>query len=83
MLRILFIISEDWYFYSHRLYLAKAAINSGYKVCLLSHYTNHRKAIENASIETIDWPLDRSSKNPLTELNAIKSIISSIRQLQV
>ena len=62
MNRILFIVSEDWYFYSHRLYLAKIAIKLGYKVALLSHYTNHRKAIENASIETIDWPLDRSSK---------------------
>ena len=48
----------------------------------MSRYTNHRKVIENAGVEIIDWPLDRSSKNPLTELNAIKSIISSIRKFR-
>ena len=82
MLKILFIISEDWYFVSHRLALAKSAIQVGYNVALLSRYTNHRKAIENANIETIDWPLDRSSKNPIKELIAIISVISSIRQFR-
>jgi len=81
-LKILFIISEDWYFVSHRLALAKSAIQVGYNVALLSRYTNHRKAIENANIETIDWPLDRSSKNPIKELIAIINVISSIRQFR-
>ena len=81
-MKILFIISEDWYFVSHRLALAKSAIQVGYNVALLSRYTNHRKAIENANIETIDWPLDRSSKNPIKELIAIISVISSIRQFR-
>jgi len=81
-IKILFIITEDWYFVSHRLDLVKRAIWSGYQVALLSHYTNHREVIEDAGIKSIEWPLDRSSKNPLTELNAIKSIISSIRQFR-
>ena len=49
--RLLFVISEDWYFVSHRLDLAKIAIKAGYSVALLSHYTKHRKEIENAGIE--------------------------------
>ena len=82
MLRILFIISEDWYFVSHRLYLAKVAINSGYKVALLSHFTNHREIIEAEGIKTIAWPLNRSSRNLYKEIEAIKSIVSTIRQFK-
>ena len=48
----------------------------------MSYYTNHRKVIADAGIEIIDWPLNRSSKNPLTELIAIISVISSIRQFR-
>jgi len=82
LLRILFIISEDWYFVSHRLYLAKVAINSGYKVALLSHFTNHREIIEAEGIKTIAWPLNRSSRNLYKEIEAIKSIVSTIRQFK-
>ena len=82
MEKILFIISEDWYFVSHRLYLAKVAINSGYKVALLSHFTNHREIIEAEGIKTIAWPLNRSSRNLYKEIEAIKSIVSTIRQFK-
>ena len=78
----MFVISEDWYFYSHRLSLAKTAINYGYKVALLSHYTNHQELIENEGIKTLNWPLYRSSKNIFQEIMAIKSIVSSLRQFQ-
>ena len=78
----MFIISEDWYFYSHRLSLAKTAINYGYKVALLSHYTNHREIIEAEGIKTIAWPLNRSSRNLYKEIEAIKSIVSTIRQFK-
>ena len=82
MNRILFIVSEDWYFYSHRLYLAKIAIKLGYKVALLSHYTNHRDKIKQDGIEVINWPLNRSTKNLLQEIKAIKSVASSINNFQ-
>ena len=35
MKRILFIISEEWYFMSHRLNLAIEALEKGYKVGIL------------------------------------------------
>ena len=79
---LLFVVTEDWYFVSHRLNLAIVAIESGYSVTLLSHYTNHRKQIEQFGIDTINWPLNRSSKNPFREIVAIKSIFSAIRQFQ-
>jgi lipopolysaccharide/colanic/teichoic acid biosynthesis glycosyltransferase len=32
MPKLLFLVTEDWYFYSHRLHLARAARQSGYSV---------------------------------------------------
>lgn len=79
---ILFIISEDWYFVTHRLHLAVSAIQSGYKVALLSRYTKHRNEVENAGIKAIHWTLNRSSKNPFQEWSAILGIVSAIRQFK-
>ena len=80
--RLLFIISEDWYFVSHRLHLAVSAIKAGYSVALLSHYTKHQEKIKLAGIETINWPLNRGSKNLIKEIISIKGIVSTIRQFQ-
>ena len=60
--RILFVVSEDWYFYTHRFYLAKAAIKSGYSVALLSNFSSHRSEIEKAGVMVYNWSIDRSSK---------------------
>lgn len=71
MSRLLFVVSEDWYFVSHRLHLAEAAINAGYKVALLSRISRHCAQIEASGIEVINWPLNRRSRNPFLELRAI------------
>jgi glycosyltransferase involved in cell wall biosynthesis len=76
--KILFIVSEDWYFVSHRLNLATTAINKGYEVALLSKYTIHSDYLDSLGIKTIDWPLERKSKNPLLEIKAIYHIIKAI-----
>ena len=43
---IVFLITEDWYFYSHRINLAKEAIKSGFKVYLLSNFFEAKSASE-------------------------------------
>ncbi len=45
--KILFIVSEDWYFISHRLQLALSAKKSGYEVVLLSRDTGKFNQIKN------------------------------------
>jgi len=80
--RLLFIVSEDWYFVSHRLHLAVSAINAGYSVALLSHYTKHQEKIKLAGVETINWQLNRGSKNLIKEIISIKGVVTTIRQFQ-
>ena len=80
--RLLFLVSEDWYFVSHRLHLAINAIKSGYKVALLSRISRHHDLLVESGIEVIDWPLNRSSRNIWTELRAIKKVFSTIREFK-
>ncbi|MFC1602620.1 glycosyltransferase family 4 protein [Pseudomonadota bacterium] len=82
MKRLLFVVSEDWYFVSHRLHLAIAAIESGYTVALLSHTSNYRDLIESSGIEVIDWSLDRQSRNLASEAKAIFGVVKALRYFQ-
>ena len=71
-IKILFIVSEDWYFVSHRLDVAIKAIECGYSVALLSHFSDSRDKINKLGIETLDWSLNRSSKNLFKEWSAVQ-----------
>jgi len=76
--KILFIVSEDWYFLSHRLNLARAAIESGHQVALLSKISSHRKLLELSGLTVFDWSLDRRSSNPIKEMRALWQVIKAI-----
>ena len=78
MKKILFIVSEDWYFVSHRLHLATTAINSGYEVALLCRVSKHQELIHSLGIKTINWPLKRRSLNPLRELISIYYVVKAV-----
>jgi glycosyltransferase involved in cell wall biosynthesis len=78
--KILFIVSEDWYFVSHRLNLAKFAIERGYEVSLLSNMGTHENFINSIGVKTIHWPIQRKSRNPLKELYVIYSLFKLVKQ---
>lgn len=80
MPKILFLITEDWYFCSHRLPLAVAAIKAGYEVSVATRVTNHRAVIEEAGIRVIPLQrMRRSSLNALRELAAVSELLSIFR----
>ena len=82
MKRLLFVVSEDWYFVSHRLHLAKNAIKYGYSVALLSHFTGYQELIESSGIELIEWSLHRKSYNLPLEAKAILGVFRAIRHFK-
>ncbi|TFG52996.1 MAG: glycosyltransferase family 1 protein, partial [Gemmatimonadales bacterium] len=43
---LLFVVTEDWYFVSHRLPLAVAARDAGYRVVIASRFDDHRASLE-------------------------------------
>tara|TARA_B100000787_G_scaffold94957_1_gene70118 strand:- start:314 stop:1492 length:1179 start_codon:yes stop_codon:yes gene_type:complete len=80
--RLLFVVTEDWYFVSHRLYMAIFAVNLGYKVALLSKVSTHKDLIEGHGIEVISWSLNRKSMNIVSEIKAYKEVTSAIDYFQ-
>lgn len=82
MKKLMFVISEDWYFVSHRLQLAMHAKATGYQVAVLCCISSHRVLLESAGIEVFPWSLERRSKNPLSELRAIREVWQAVDSFQ-
>lgn len=73
--RLLLLITEDWYFLSHRKDLAVAALNAGWEVHLACRVRDCAEIIRSDGIVLHPlMHLDRRSGNPLTERRAIREI---------
>ena len=66
--KLLFLVTEDWYFVSHRLPLAVAARAAGFEVAVATRVREKAGAIEAAGIRVIPFEMNRRSMNPLREL---------------
>lgn len=62
--RLVYLVAEDWYFYSHRLPMARAAQRAGYDVAVITNVDKHRAAIEAEGIRVVAVPFSRRSLNP-------------------
>ena len=62
--KLIFLVTEDRYFLSHRLPMARAAQQAGFAVTLITRVTAHRAAIEAAGVRVLHLSLDRQSLNP-------------------
>lgn len=71
MPKIVYFITEDWAFLSHRLPLARAARDAGWKVVIATHVTNKTDIILGEGFELEPIPLDRGGANPWRELKAL------------
>lgn len=81
-LRLVFFVTEDWYFCSHRLSLALAAKATGYDVSVITRVRSHGELIESSGLKLIPIDLSRSGKNPLVELKLIGRLVSIYRKEQ-
>ncbi|MGD9600891.1 MAG: glycosyltransferase family 4 protein [Gammaproteobacteria bacterium] len=77
---LLFLVTEDWYFWSHRAGLAQAARDAGYDVVLASRFTDHRGRIEALGIRCIPLPFARSMRNPLHEWRVMRALAAIVRR---
>jgi glycosyltransferase involved in cell wall biosynthesis len=69
--KIIFVIAEDWYFWSHRLPLATAARDAGYEVLIATRVHEHGAKILNEGFKLIPLRLSRESYSPWTELRTV------------
>ena len=79
---IAFFVTEDWYFCSHRLPLAKAARDAGYSVTVVTRVASHGDKIKTAGLKLIPISLSRRGKNPIHELWIIWRLIRIYREIR-
>lgn len=78
--KLLFFVTEDWYFCSHRLPLAVAAKKIGYEVSVVTRVRYHGDCIRAAGLRLIPLELSRSGINPLVELVTLFRLICLYRR---
>jgi len=67
-LRLLYFVTEDWYFCSHRLVLARAAQQAGFEVFVLTRVHQHGEVIREAGMTVIPLNVVRGGINPFREI---------------
>lgn len=77
---ILYLVTEDWYFWSHRLPFARAARDAGARVSVATRLAEHRDRIEAEGFSTHAIPFDRSGLNPLRDVTTISAISNLYRR---
>ncbi len=80
--KILFIVTEDWYFISHRLKLARYLIKKGFKVFVCCKDTGKVKDIEKKGMIHLNLSIDRKSLSFIQFLNESLCIIKIVRNLR-
>ena len=74
MTKIMFVISEDWFFLSHRRLLAETCLQAGWQVVIATHVTDHAETIRRAGFLLEPLPLERGGINPWKEARCIAKI---------
>lgn len=80
MPKMLFTVTEDWAFCSHRLPTAFAARDAGFDVVVAARMHDHREQIERLGFRAVAWNIQRESLNPVSEFAAVRDLIRIYRE---
>ncbi len=82
MPRLIYLVSEDWYFVSHRLPMARAARDAGFEVHVITRVVDCGAEIEREGfvLHPIAW--SRGSLHPLRTLSTMRAVRSLYRALK-
>jgi glycosyltransferase involved in cell wall biosynthesis len=69
--RLLFVVTADWYFCSHRLPLAVAALEAGYEVFVVTAVDRHAEVITRAGLALLPVRFARSMRRPWIDLGTL------------
>lgn len=78
--KILFWVTEDWFFCSHRLPLATAARDEGHDVVVVTRVRDHGHLIEREGIKLIALDIDRHGINPIADLLPFLKLLAIFRR---
>lgn len=78
--KLLFVATEDWFFASHFLPMARAARELGFDVAVIARERNHRRAIEATGARLIGLEAERRSLDPralFKQIGALRRLIAA------
>jgi Glycosyl transferase 4-like len=77
--KLVFVITEDWFFASHFLPMARAARELGLDVAVVTRVREHRAAIEATGARVIPLDAERRSLNPMAAGYAAGQLAAILR----
>jgi glycosyltransferase involved in cell wall biosynthesis len=77
--RLAFVVTEDWFFASHFLPMARAAREMGLEVAVVTRVREHRAAIEATGARVIPLDAERRSLNPMAAGYAAGQLAAILR----
>ena len=80
--RILYVVTEDWYFLSHRLPMARAAKNAGYEIHVATRLNSARAAIEAEGFTPHALSWQRGSLSPTRSLAGVAELRKLLREFK-
>lgn len=80
--KILYFITEDWYFWSHRLAIARAALKAGMSVSIVCQVKEYEDRIRNEGFNLIPITINRSGKNLFAELFLFVTLLKIYRRIR-
>ncbi len=80
--RVIYLVTEDWYFISHRLPMARAARNAGFEVHVATRIDRHGAAIdaEGFHLHPVSWR--RGSLDPRDLVRVVREVRKLYRSLK-
>ena len=79
---LLYLITEDWFFWSHWLDVARAARDAGFDVTIATRVTDHGERITGEEFRLLPLGMVRRSHNPFQELIAIGELVRLYRRVR-
>jgi glycosyltransferase involved in cell wall biosynthesis len=73
--KLLYLVTEDWYFCSHRIPIARAALDAGYDVSVATRVRRHGEQIHQEGFRLIPLDWRRRSLHPWHETRAVFDLV--------
>lgn len=81
-MRILILASDAWYFWAHRLPIARALRESGAEVLVMTVAGGKSVAVEKEGFHIIPWRVSRGGLNPLRETSGFLQVVGAYRRVR-
>ncbi len=82
MTKLIFLVTEDWYFVSHRLPIARAAVDAGMEVVVATRISDKKHVLQSAGLKVISVNMERSGTNPFKEAATVLRLYKLLRNEQ-